>query len=173
MAGGYDALVERLKDDETFAKIVEDGLPEMYNRGGPENITVSEIPDAEYPEILNKTLVRIAQELNLPLLEAIRHILIRCRGHIQCLYKCMDEGDLLRIMSRRDICACSDGAAYDLSRPFGHPHPRNTGTFPRFLRLVREHNLMPVEDAVYKITALPAALTERRALERRTILTER
>lgn len=158
MAGGYDALVERLKDDKTFAKIIEGGLPEMYNRGGPENITVSEIPDAEYPEILNKTLVQIARELNLPLLEAIRHILIRCRGHIQCLYRCMDEGDLLRIMSRRDICACSDGAAYDLSRPFGHPHPRNTGTFPRFLRLVREHNLMPVEDAVYKITALPATL---------------
>lgn len=105
----------------------------MYNRGGPENITVSEIPDAEYPEILNKTLLRIAQELNLPLLEAIRHILIRCRGHIQCLYNCMDEGELLRIMSRPDICACSDGAAYDLEpsvRPSAPAQHRNFPAFP-------------------------------------------
>ncbi len=158
MEGGYDAFVARLKDDKIFAEMIREGLPEMYNRAGPENIVISEIPDAEYPEIINKSLVEIAEYLHMPLLEAIRHILIRCKGHIQCLYYGMNESDVLKIMRRRDICTGSDGVAYDLSHPNGKPHPRNTATFPKFLRLVREKNLMPVEDAVYKITALPATL---------------
>ncbi len=158
MDGGYEALVARLRDDETFARITEGGLPAMYDRCDPEDITVSSTPLADHPEYLGKTLPQIAREMGLPLLEGIRRMLIECGGRVQCLYKCMDEGDLLRIMARRDICVCSDGAAYDLHRPFGKQHPRYTGAFPRFLRLVREHKLMPLEDAVYKITALPAAL---------------
>lgn len=158
MEGGYEAFVERLKDDAIFAEITKDGLPEMYNRAGPENIVVAEIPNTDYPEIINKSLVEIADMLKLPLLEAIRQILIRCKGHIHCIYHSIDEGDMLKIMSRTDICTASDGVAYDLSKPDGKPHPRNTGTFPRFLKIVRERRLMPLEDAVYKITALPATL---------------
>jgi len=157
-AGGYPALVERLKDDETFAEIIKDGLPEMYNRGGPENITVGEIPNGDYPEIIGKNLIEIAEMLNMDLFDALRHILIKCNGCIQCLYKCMDDNDVLTIMSRKDVCVCSDGAAFPLDDPNGHVHPRNTGTFPRFLKMVRENDLMPIEDAVYKITGLPATL---------------
>ena len=52
----------------------------------------------------------------------------------------------------------SDGTAYDLHNYNGRPHPRNAGHSTRFLRLVREHDLMPIEDAVYKLTGLPAAV---------------
>lgn len=94
-----------------------------------------------------------------PLFEAIREVLIRNEGHVAYFYRCMDEGDLLRIMKRRDISVISDGVAYNMNYHNGLPHPRYTGTFPRFLRLVREHDLMPLEDAVYKVTALPATIT--------------
>lgn len=158
MDGGYAALVERLRDDATFARIVEGGLPTMYDRCDPEDITISSMPLADRPDCLGKSLPQIAESMGLPLLEGVRRLLIECGGRVQCLYKCMDEGDLLRIMARRDICTCSDGAAYDLHRSFGKQHPRYTGSFPRFLRLAREKRLMPLEDAVYKITGLPAAL---------------
>ena len=156
--GGYPAFVKRLQDDEIFAEIIKDGLPEMYNRGGPENITVGEIPNGDYPEIIGKNLLEIAEMLNMNLFDALRHILIKCNGCIQCLYKCMDDDDVLTIMSRKDICVCSDGAAFPLDDPNGHVHPRNTGTFPRFLKLVRENNLMEIQDAVYKMTGLPATI---------------
>lgn len=158
MEGGAPAFVERLKDDAIFAEMIKDGLPEMYNRGGPENITVVELPTAEYPEIIDKTLIEIAEMLNMSLFDALRHILIKCNGQISCHYKCMDDTDLLTIMSRRDVCTCSDGRVINLDDPVGKPHPRYTGTFTRFLRLVRENNLMPIQDAVYKITGLPATL---------------
>ena len=60
----------------------------------------------------------------------------------------------------------SDGS---LSRPgSGHPHPRAYGTFPRVLgRYVRERNVLTLEDAIHKMTGMPAAtlkLTDRGAL---------
>ena len=49
----------------------------------------------------------------------------------------------------------SDGR---LSEPgVGHPHPRAYGTFPRVLgRYVRERGLLSLQEAIYKMTALPA-----------------
>lgn len=158
MDGGFSALVKRLQDKAEWEKIKGTGLPELYNRGGPENVMVNEVHDSSMAQIVGKTLTEIAEMLELPLFEAIREVLIRNEGHVACFYRCMDEGDLLRIMARRDISVISDGVAYNMSCHNGLPHPRYTGTFPRFLRLVREHNLMPLEDAVYKITALPATI---------------
>jgi N-acyl-D-amino-acid deacylase len=50
----------------------------------------------------------------------------------------------------------SDGA---LARPgAGHPHPRSYGTFPRVLgRYVREERVLSLEEAVHKMTGMPAA----------------
>jgi N-acyl-D-aspartate/D-glutamate deacylase len=47
----------------------------------------------------------------------------------------------------------SDG----IPSPTGKPHPRLYGTFPRILgRYVREHRLFSLEEAVRKMTSLPA-----------------
>jgi N-acyl-D-amino-acid deacylase len=61
-------------------------------------------------------------------------------------------------MSRTDVACASDGQAFALSTLKTKVHPRNTNAFPCFLRTVREKKLMPIEDAIYKITRLPAAL---------------
>ncbi len=65
---------------------------------------------------------------------------------------------MLRMIREIDIAIGSDGSGLPMSpeENNGKPHPRNFGTFPRFLRLAREHNMMPIEDAVYKMTALSA-----------------
>lgn len=48
--------------------------------------------------------------------------------------------------------------SYDPQYTKTNPHPRSFATFPQFLQTVRERDLMPLEDAVYKITALPASV---------------
>ncbi|MCL2880610.1 MAG: amidohydrolase family protein, partial [Treponema sp.] len=90
--------------------------------------------------------------------EAMRRMLISCNGIIGCIYHSMDEADVLKIMARNDIATASDGTAYAVSQTRNRYHPRSGSTFPRFLRLARENALMPIETAVYKITALPAAI---------------
>ncbi|MFN5201309.1 MAG: amidohydrolase family protein, partial [Gemmatimonas sp.] len=78
----------------------------------------------------------------------------------------MDEGDVRRIMAHATTMIASDGR---LSVPGnGVPHPRNYGTFPRVLgEYVRAQRVLTLEEAVRKMTAMPAArlgLTDRGCL---------
>ncbi len=157
MDGGFAAFTELLKNDESWAEMSKDGLQEMYDRCSPDRITVDALGGNVLPQCLGHTLTEIADILEMPLLEAFRYMLIRSGGKGGAFYRCMDEGDMLKIMARRDISVISDGNALSFGQKAGTTHPRNFGTACRFLRIVREHKLMPIEDAVRKLTGLPAS----------------
>lgn len=157
MEGGLEQLVQRLREPETFAKIVANDLPELQNRGGPKRIVISDTHGA-FTEVEGMTLQEAADSMEVTVPEFVRQALLRCGGAVRCIYHSMDRGDMLRIMARTDVATASDGTAYSLDSMPSTLHPRNTSSFPRFLRTVREERLMPLEDAVYKITALPATL---------------
>ena len=75
----------------------------------------------------------------------------------------MNETDVERIMRHPQTMIASDGR---LAVPGeGHPHPRGYGTFPRVLGIyVRERHVLTLEEAVRKMTSMPAArlgLTDR------------
>ena len=78
------------------------------------------------------------------------------RGGANAMYHVLDEADVERIMRHPWTAIASDGR---LTRPGdGHPHPRAYGTFPRVLgHYVREKRVLPLEEAVRKMTSLPAA----------------
>jgi len=66
----------------------------------------------------------------------------------------MDEADIRRIMKKPYAMIGSDGGP-KVGRTFFHP--RFTGTFPRVLgRYVRQDKVLSLEDAVRKMTSLPA-----------------
>ena len=100
----------------------------------------------------------LAEELGLSPVDTVMHVLSACEGSVACIYFCINEDDMLNIMRDMRIALGSDGYgfSYDRSITRTNPHPRSFGTFPRFLELARDHRLMPLEDAVYKITGLPA-----------------
>ena len=64
----------------------------------------------------------------------------------------MDEKDVVTIMKHPSVSFITDGLLGG-----GKPHPRVYGTFPRILgRYVREQRVLPLEEAVRKMTSLPA-----------------
>ena len=68
------------------------------------------------------------------------------------IYFQMDEKDLERILAYPRTMVGSDGLP-----GMAHPHPRLWGTFPRVLgRYVRDKGLLPLEEAVHRMTGLPA-----------------
>ena len=69
------------------------------------------------------------------------------------VYFAMDEADVRRILAFEHTMIGSDGLPHD-----AHPHPRLWGSFPRVLgHYAREQGLFPVEEAVRRMTGLPAA----------------
>ncbi|MGH6965488.1 MAG: N-acyl-D-amino-acid deacylase family protein [Phenylobacterium sp.] len=68
------------------------------------------------------------------------------------IYHMMDEADVSRILAHPGCMIGSDGLPHD-----AFPHPRLWGTFPRVLgHYVRERKLFTLEEAVRRMTSLPA-----------------
>ena len=75
--------------------------------------------------------------------------------------KDLSEDDVRTILSAPDVLVGSDGtslAPYGVTAQ-GKPHPRFYGTFARVLgHYVREERVLSLEDAVRKMTSLPAQI---------------
>jgi N-acyl-D-amino-acid deacylase len=72
-----------------------------------------------------------------------------------CIHFTIDEADVETNLAHADMMVGSDGIP-DLH---GMPHPRLFGTFPRVLaRYVRERGVLSLEEAVRRMTSLPARI---------------
>ena len=79
-------------------------------------------------------------------------------GSISGVFHTMSEEDVRLIMQQPWVAHASDGSAINLDAP-GVPHPRNYGTVPRVLgHYVRDEGVLGLEDAVRKMTSLPAQI---------------
>ena len=100
------------------------------------------------PEAAGRELSEIAMEMGLDPKDAVK-ALIPGGG----VFFMMDEEDVRNILSFPRTMIGSDGLPSDK-----HPHPRLWGTFPRVLgHYVRDIKLFSLEEAVRKMTSLPAA----------------
>jgi N-acyl-D-amino-acid deacylase len=91
--------------------------------------------------------------MGLPLREAALRLLQEEENAVVVVIFGMSEDDVQRVMRYEHAMIGSDG----LPLPTGKPHPRLYGTFPRVLgRYARELRLFSLEEAVRKMTSLPA-----------------
>ena len=172
MAGGNEAFLERLDQPALRDSIVDGIVFNLVNdRGGNDLSRVQFALVSWMPELEGRTLRDWAEMRGLPptmetgaelVIEAIR------RGGASAIYHVMDEGDVEAIMRHPMTAIASDGRLVQPGE--GHPHPRWYGTFPRVLgEYVRERGVLTLEDAVHKMTALPAdhmGMLERGVLSR-------
>ena len=155
--GGAEAMVERLiHDDGTITAAMQQ---EMDNRGGPEAVLVVTTRN-KYPQWEGKNLAQLGAEFDLSPVDAAKKVLIDCQATVSCVYFSMNEADMRNIMKQMFICVGSDGGSISHDPHYTRcvPHPRYFCAFTRFYQTVREHQLMSLEDAVYKTTALPASI---------------
>ncbi len=76
-------------------------------------------------------------------------------GDVGAIYHTMSEDDVVRILRHPATMIASDGEVTVMGEDA--PHPRCYGTFPRVLgRYVREKKVLTLEDAVRKMTSMPA-----------------
>ena len=100
------------------------------------------------PEFAGRDLDDIANDLGCTLEEAAAALL-----PAGAIYFMMDEADVQRVLRYKHAMVASDGLPHD-----EFPHPRLWGTFPRVLgHYSRELGLMSLEEAVRRMSGLPAA----------------
>lgn len=159
MEGGTAGLLSRM-DDPVMADSVLAGIEaNIVNDRGGNDLRRVQFGLVQWDRSLEgKTLYDWAVREGLDptpatgaelVIEAVR------RGGASGIYHAMDEADVEAIMAHPWTMIASDGRL--VSPGVGHPHPRWYGTFPRVLGLyTREKGVLSVEQAVRKMTTLPA-----------------
>ena len=117
----------------------------------PHDILVASVKHQHQYE--GKRLDEVADMMDLPVVEATSRLLREEENAVAVVMFVMEEGDVRRVLQHPSCMIGSDG----LPSPTGKPHPRLYGTFPRVLgHYVREEGLLPLEEAVRRMTSLPA-----------------
>lgn len=160
LAGGDSALRRRVADAFLRDSILR-GIVELLknDRGGGDIRRVQFASVGWDPSLNGRTLYDLVlREGKAPTLENAATVVLDAvlKGGASMVFHVMDEGDVRRIMKHPQTMIASDGR---LSRPGESvPHPRNYGTFPRVLgKYVREERVLALEEAVHKMTGMPAA----------------
>jgi N-acyl-D-amino-acid deacylase len=160
LEGGQPAINKRLANAATWARI-KDEMRKLIRERGIENYSFARIANypadptlngLTIPEVAQKT--RGAADLDAQL-ETMRTML--AAGGASMVYQFMSDDDILRILRHPQVALASDSGMQVLDR--GVPHPRGYGNNARALGVyVRERKAIALEEAIRKMTALPASI---------------
>lgn len=152
------AAVKELMVRKLFEKDVDIESPKEV-RTALSRIQIAQISGQQDVEGLNLAQILDRRKVPLSVDTGAELIVELVAGGARAIYHCIDdrpEGDADRVMQHPQTCISSDGYVFPFGQ--GSPHPRSYGTYPRvFARYVRERPVLSLEEAVHKMTALPAA----------------
>jgi N-acyl-D-aspartate/D-glutamate deacylase len=177
--GGLKKLLERLHDPAVRARIRNEMAtdhPDWENlysgSGGAPGVMVSSVVNPDLKQFTGKTIAQIAAEQKKDPLDALFDFVLADNGQTGALYFMASEDDLQYGLKQSWTSIGLDAGARPLDGLLFEPHghPRAFGSMPRFLgHYVRDLHLLPLEQAVRKITSLPA---QRESLAARGLLKE-
>ncbi|MDR1835189.1 MAG: amidohydrolase family protein [Fusobacteriaceae bacterium] len=153
--GDVETLITKIESFTSEEKREIERIAEK--RGGPEHILISAsfLPENRFSGM---TVKEISENLSLSTADTALWLIRESRGRARAIYFSMSEEDMISFMQNPAGLIGSDGSSFPAEEDgdFGIPHPRNFGTFPRFIRMNRELNLFSVEEMIHKITLKPA-----------------
>ena len=154
LEGGVQPLLDRLNDPALCRRIRD-----QAERAKPmdwDKVLVAAVRDDKNKQFLGATIEEVGQKLGLEGADAGLELLRRENGPFSIIRFGMSEEDISRVMRHPQVMVASDGHALNQTDT-GRPHPRSFGTFARVLgKYVREEENLTLEEAVRKMTSLPA-----------------
>jgi N-acyl-D-amino-acid deacylase len=177
--GGYEALYKRLKDPAMRTKIaaaIVTPSSEWENlylaAGSPDRVLLVEFKNDALKPLTGRTLADVAKMRGKSPEETIMDLVLEDQSRVGTVYFMMSEENLTKQLKLPWVSFGSDAGSLAPEPPFtkANPHPRAYGNFARLLgKYVREEKVMPLEEAIRRLTGLPATNLE---LDRRGFLRE-
>lgn len=177
--GGPEALRKRLADPEIRARIAAEvrspgrDWENFYAMAGsPDRIVLVGFATEKLKPLTGKSLAEIATMRGRDPVDTLIDLLLEDRSGIGTVYFLMSEENVRRQIQLPWVSFGSDAASMATEGDFlkSSTHPRAYGNFARLLgRYVRDEKLIPLEEAIRRLTSLPATnlgLEDRGMLER-------
>jgi N-acyl-D-amino-acid deacylase len=164
--GGVPKLLERLRDTAVRARIKTEMATDhpdwenlYYDCGGGAGILLAGVENPELKKYNGKTVAEMAKAENKEELDALFDFILKDKAQTGALYFIAGEEDLVYGLKQPWTSIGLDASESPLDGPLYEPqsHPRAFGSMPRFLgHYVRDQKLMPLTEAIRKITSMPA-----------------
>ena len=163
--GGHEEWVKRLKDPGIRRRVEEemctpaDEWENMYLGTGPENMVLASFKSEKLKPLAGKTLAAVAAMRGKSSPQTAMDLVIEDDSRVGTIYFSMSEANVRRNAALPWVSLGSDAGCMSPEGVFMKilPHPRAYGTFARFLgKYVRDGKVTSLEDAVRRLTSLPA-----------------
>jgi N-acyl-D-amino-acid deacylase len=164
--GGQEAMVARLKDPAIRSKVIaamREPHPKdwenLFQQAGADGMLILAVKRPALKPLIGKTIAEVAAMRGIKPEDAIIDLVIEDDAGAGAAYTFMSEANIAREMALPWVSSGSDAES---SAPEGvfllsSTHPRAYGNFARiFAKYVRDEHVISVEEAVRKLTTLPA-----------------
>ena len=164
--GGLEAWIERMRDPAVRARVIADmrdpspAWENLYRHAGAEGTLLLSFKNPALKPLTGRTLASVARERGVSPEDAAIDLVIADGSRVGVAYMLMSEDNVRRQTALPWVSFGSDEEAQAPEGPFllSNPHPRAYGNFARVLaRYVRDEHALTLEDAVHRLSALPAS----------------
>ena len=165
--GGRDKELARLKDPaarkkarEEMLRDTDDWSNQYLGAGGPQGVMLATVLEPSLKKYEGKTIAEIAAAEKKDPIDALMDILLADKANSFCITFVMSEDDVRTALRHRLVGLCTDSGAVAEDGIFSEEksHPRGWASTARILsKFVRDEKLLPLEEAVRKMTSLSAS----------------
>ncbi|SBV33524.1 N-acyl-D-amino-acid deacylase [uncultured Sphingopyxis sp.] len=164
-AGGLEKWIERLEDPAIRARVAEEmkkpgsDWENLYFGAGADKMILSGFKNDALKPLTGKTLAEVAAMRGKSPEETAMDLVVEDGSRVGTVYFLMSEDNVRKQIQLPWMSFGSDAASQAPEGVFlkSGAHPRTYGNFARLLgRYVRDEKLIPLEQAVYRLTTLPA-----------------
>lgn len=169
--GGFEAWRKRLQDPAIRRRVLAEmnapdaGWENLMRMAGPEGTLLLGFRRPELTALTGKTLAEVAAQRHRTAAETAIDLVVEDGSRVDVAYFLMSEENVRRQIKLPWVSFCSDAPSQAPEGVFlaTSTHPRAYGSFARLLgKYVRDERLVPLEDAIRRLTALPAGTLQLR-----------
>ncbi len=152
----YQQALQVPKTRETIRQATENPPEGVFSWVATVGYESYRIVVSDTPEYVGRMLTDIAAEQGQTPYDLIADLIVAEGLRTKITLGAIQENDVQVLLKQPWVMVSSDGAESGFEN--GGGHPRYRGTFPRLMgRYVREWGVLSLEEAVYKVTSLPAS----------------
>jgi len=158
--GTTEDFIARLRDPSLQDRLRAEVMVKQKELGSWDKVLISSVATDKNRPLEGMNVLDASVRAGQAPYDFMRDILVEETGRVGMITFGMSEDHLKVLLAHPLVGVGSDGLAVAPYGPLakGKPHPRFYGTFPRVLgKYVREEKVVPLEEMIRKMTAMPAA----------------
>jgi N-acyl-D-aspartate/D-glutamate deacylase len=155
--GGREVVLSRLRNSSERKRLRED-LLRVQSENDWSGITIGSTNHPDNKRFQGMSLFDVAGKLGMEPVDTVLYFAESDELKTSAFFAGMSEENMIKILAEPYVMLGTDASLRALAGPLSndYPHPRAYGSFPRFLRMSLDGRIVPLPEAVHKMTSLPA-----------------